>query len=331
MFIYNNYNYRNTTLNSNYAKPNAEATTSNTNKRIPDFEDRELKRLGTTADGQPIYDLEVYDPKKHLSPKELGEIYRKQYNEAHNLNGQSIDRGVVDKLADEYVRGWLENGTQSGSGGIGEYDANGNKVKRSWNESMATLIANQRYAFPATEKMFNEFLTENGIEIGENEEIKMFVDGKLKVTVSGLEDKEKAKKIEDLLNNPDERWGRQLNVLIRKYSAEYRSIDRETARLMSQKNSTEDNLRYNSGGTLSLSDLWLEDGKIMGLSPELDELYNVTKKDLSEGDKIGWEATNKMIKKLLTIGLDNISDITAEVTFKGGNLSINDYVDPFVA
>lgn len=317
MLINNNFNF----LNNYYGVKNKNLEKVSSQK----------ENTQTSNNSKRLEAMVIYDPKNkdQLSPKEWGEIYNREV-EASKPKAQSIDRAEVDRIANEYVQKWLDDDSQYGSVGYAVYDNNGNKVKKTWNESMATLIAEERYVLPATEKNLNNYLKENGVHLDENDKFEIFIDEHLNVTISGLHDKDKTKQIEDLLNDTDEFWGYKLNKLKKKYSSDYLSMDSEDRRLINQKNTEESNLRYYSGGTVTLSDLSLENGKIIGLPHELDELYNVTKADLTEEEKIGWEATNKMIKKLLTIGIENIPDLTAKVTYDGGKLSIEDYVDPFV-
>ncbi len=314
-------------INGNYgAINNFYKTTNTTNTPTTQKESEKTGNDPIKLEGWTIYDP---NDKNQLSPKEWAEKYKREV-EASKPKKQSVDRSEVDRLANEYVNTWIKEGTRFGTVGYGVYDENGNKVKQTLTQMNATMVAFFRYTQPLAETRINNLLSDNGITLDEDEEVKMFVDGKLHVTVSGLADTEKAKQIEDLLNDPNAHWGRQLNALTRKYSSEYKSLEPELGRLMGQKNTVEDELRYLSGGTISLSDLSLENGEIVGLTPELEELYNGTKEGLSEKDKLAWEGGAKMIKKLLSIGLDNIPDITDEITLKGGKLSIDDYVDPYL-
>jgi len=106
-------------------------------------------------------------------------------------------------------------------------------------------------------------LSKNRITLSPNEKYNISVDKYCNVTVTG-DDVEKAKAIERLLNTPgNENWG---SLLQRENPHESIQMD---------KMLLENYLINASGGKVSLNDLYLrDDGRIMGLPPELDELIN---------------------------------------------------------
>ncbi|MDR2555035.1 MAG: hypothetical protein LBC64_06355 [Fibromonadaceae bacterium] len=118
-------------------------------------------------------------------------------------------------------------------------------------------------------------LSKNRITLSPNEKYNISVDKYCNVTVTG-DDVEKAKAIERLLNIPgNENWGSLLQrENLNKDIVWGVGITKEQA-MQQDKMLLENYLINASGGKVSLNDLYLrDDGRIMGLPPELDKLIN---------------------------------------------------------
>ena len=189
-------------------------------------------------------------------------------------------------------------------------------------------------------------LEKYGIELSEGEEFNISVDKYCKVSVTGI-DREKAKAIEDVLNSmPDgKNWGLILN--------QSGISDVNGFIPQSFKMFMANYIESASGGTVTLDDLYLKDGKIMGLPPELDNLINsiepdpyydakrIIEEDAALKKELGIpvsveEELGKFIQKnpnqksydvktmlteLLTTGVNNTPDMTANVVIGNGKLA----------
>jgi hypothetical protein len=204
---------------------------------------------------------------------------------------------------------------------------------------------------------FENLLSKNGIVLSGNEKFNISVDKYCKVSVTG-DNAEKAKKIEKLLNSmPDgQNWGLILNR-----NGVY-DFDDLTPQLL--KTLAANYIENASGGTISLDELYVENGRIMGLPIDLDELINSIEPDpyykakksieanyeyklnamqemLRRGDISASEILSleeeiqKFIKEnpnaksydiksvlmeILTIGANNISDLTANIVVGKGSI-----------
>jgi hypothetical protein len=118
-------------------------------------------------------------------------------------------------------------------------------------------------------------LSENEITLSPSEKFNISVDKYCNVTVTG-DDAEKAKAIEKVLNSPgSENWGLllQRENLFKDLVASDGMTKEQADRL--HKMLLENYLTNASGGKVSLNNLYLLDnGKIMGLPPELEEIIN---------------------------------------------------------
>ncbi len=104
-------------------------------------------------------------------------------------------------------------------------------------------------------------------------------------------------------------------------SSEYKNLNDYERDLVYSKQVAEWNLDNVSGSEVSLSDLRMENGKIIGLTPELEELFYGTKEGMSEDDIRGWETSRKGIEFLLNAGLENIPDIPTRLTYSKDELT----------
>ncbi|MCL1945798.1 MAG: hypothetical protein FWF51_01410 [Chitinivibrionia bacterium] len=204
---------------------------------------------------------------------------------------------------------------------------------------------------------FENLLSKNGIVLSGNEKFNISVDKYCKVSVTG-DNEEKAKKIEKLLNSmPDgENWGLILNR-----NGVYDFDDLKPQLL---KTLAANYIENASGAAISLDELYVENGRIMGLPIDLNELINSIEPDpyykakksieanyeyklnamlemLRRGDISASEILSleeeiqKFIKEnpnaksydiksvlmeILTIGANNISDLTANIVVGKGSI-----------
>jgi len=121
-------------------------------------------------------------------------------------------------------------------------------------------------------KWLTSALEKHGIKLKEIETFGISVDKYCKVTVTG-DNKEMAAAIEKVLNSmPDgENWGLLLNKNSIKNEADF--APQMFKMLLSNY------IEGASGGAVTLDDLYVENGKIMGLPPELDKIINSIEAD----------------------------------------------------
>jgi hypothetical protein len=217
---------------------------------------------------------------------------------------------IADKLADKFV----EQGFVSAE--------TGSTVKNTdYKQGLATILAVQKARVPMQAKEIGEILKDNGITVEDGESYDFHVAKFKKITVSGG-DAEKAQKIQDVLNNSDQ-LGWKLNRLSNLYAPRYDVKEgEEYDRASFHEMQAETNIEALSGGKLSMKDLWLEDGKIMGLPPELDELLNLTKPGMNAHDTTVYGKMNAVMKAVLERGLDNITDLYTDARYENGKLTI---------
>ncbi len=257
---YNGYNgYKSYTKNQ-VAKQAKHVPSSNENKNCNLVYDVQLRRDKDLED-YPSYSSEQI--KRNNNRNEL------LMNSNQYIEKSSANMKEVDNLSDNYVNDWL-NGDRSDEGRY--------KKSSNWNEVVAQIVTGQKLLVPKITKEIDGLLEENGVSINNDEQFNIQVSsGKIKVEG---EDLEKAKQIEDILNN-SERMDIKLHYITKQYSSEFNRLDESQQDLIFAKMITDYNIISESNGEISLSDLKLEDGKIVGFTPELEELYYGTKEGMS--------------------------------------------------
>jgi hypothetical protein len=224
-----------------------------------------------------------------------------------NFNMSDVD-AIAEKLADKFVQQ-----------GFVQAESSPTEKNTDYKQGLATLLAVQKARVPMQAKEIGEILKDNGITIEDGESYDFHVDKFNKITVSGS-DADKAQRIEDVLNGTDQ-LGWKLNRLSNLYSPRYDVKEgEEYDRANFHEMQAESNIKELSDGKLSMKDLWLEDGKIMGLPPELDELLNLTKPDMTDHETTIYSKMNAIMKSVLERGLDNIPDLYTEARYQNGKL-----------
>ncbi len=245
------------------------------------------------------------------------EIY-KYYNseEAKRKSGQgtpigTYDPAEVDRLSDIYVEAWLK-----GDMTVGRKPADG--TPRSWNEVAAEFKAREKILVPRTKQQMDNVLKENGIEINEDEKFDIVVENG-QIVVNG-ENMEKAKQIEEVLNNA-ERMGVKLHYITKQKSSEFINLGDQERDVVFSKMSIDYRLARESNGEISLSDLKMENGKLVGLTPELEALYYGTQEGMTTQDIDARIYQRKAIEKILNYGLENIKDMVTKLVYTKDGLS----------
>jgi len=194
----------------------------------------------------------------------------------------------------------------------GEIEASINKIKA---DALEKETYRKEKISSGLMNKIQEALAKNGIEFAPEEKFNIKVDKYLNVTVTG-DDEEKAKAMEKFFNSPgSENWG----LLLQRHNMDYNRdtplfyehdrilSDRKEYTLKANKMLLENYLANATNGKVSLEDLYLSaDGKIMGLPSELEkDIYADVKTSLIE---------------ILKIGVNNIPDVSANITFGNGGL-----------
>lgn len=289
---YNNYNLLKKMLQNKNATANSDAT-----KSVP------ISSCATNSGGRemPIVPKIAYPEYNPFTPiQELS----------------SDDKADIDKKSDELAQKFIENGFNSSQ-------AADTGVKSGQIKNLHIITeAVKKARIPIQAKEIGQILKDNGITLEQNEKLNIQVDKKGVITVTG-DNSEKAKKIEDILNS-QEKLGWKLNRLTNLYSSRYKVEDgKEYDPDIFHEMDIEDTLRYLSNGDVSLSDLSVKNGKIMGLPKELDGLINGTNPDMTEDEKISYGQFKIVTLKLLQRGIDNIPDLTTNATYENGVLKFN--------
>jgi hypothetical protein len=246
-------------------------------------------------------------------PKAYFRPYQETWNSHCSYSGDfdmsDVD-GMASKLADKFVeQGFVES------------DSNSASKSTDYKQGMAAILAVYKARVPMQAKEIGEILKDNGITIEDGESYDFRVNKQCEITVTGS-DPDKAQKIQDVLNNSDQ-LGWKLNRLTNIYSPRYDVKDGdEYDRDIFNEMQAESTIKELSGGKLSMSDLSIENGKIVGLPPELDELIHRTKPGMDSHDKTVYGKIYTLMKGVLERGLDNIPDLHTEARYEDGKLTI---------
>ena len=261
-----------------------------------------------------VYDSTYASGRREMPivPKDNVRLYHETWNSHCSFTGD-FDMSGVDEMAEKLAQKFIENGFQY---------AETSEKTGGFKAGMATLLAVQKARVPLQAKSIDKILEENGISLTDGEKYNIAVDKECKITVYG-DDTEKAKKMEEILN--DEPYlGWQLNRLTNLYSPRYKVKDSEEYDTsIFHEMDSESTLKVLSNGELSLKDLSIENGKIMGLTPKLDGLIHRTNTDMDNDEKIMYEQIYKVLKKVLERGIDNIPDLTTDAVYQKGKLALN--------
>jgi hypothetical protein len=132
-------------------------------------------------------------------------------------------------------------------------------------------------------------LSKKGITLSPSEKFNINVDKLGNITITG-NDEQKAKAIENVLNSSESKnWGLLLQKRYMEDMGDVFNPSKEHADKIN-KMLLENYIAKASGGTTSLDSLYLLDnGRIMGLPPELDELINSTKPAYYGKTRQDWE------------------------------------------
>lgn len=233
------------------------------------------------------------------------------------LNGTYIPPNIpnmaeVDRLSDEIVEDWINNPDRETN----------YKKSSNWNEVIAQMVASEKILIPSITKDIDTIMKDNGIEIGNDEKFDINVQNG-KITVVG-EDTEKAKLMEDALNNTD-RMNISLHYITKQHSEEFSKIDQSTREEIFGKVLLDFDVRKESNGEVGLNDLRLENGRIVGLPPEVEALYYGTKEGMSEEEIEAKAYTRAGIENMLRKGLENIPDMVTNFTYSAGKITVSDY------
>lgn len=273
--------------------------------------DRYIPSRNTEVDVYP-----TYSGTNHLKAK--GKKYE-FFEEPIQMT--SKDRHEIEHYANIITQKMIEQNDFN----AGLKDING--IMKQWNEPdkknyvkavMIYLEAINKARVPLKAKEIGQLLEENNIQVNEEEEFRIFIDKTGIITVTG-ENEEKSKAIETILNNKQS-LADSLHYLTFHYSQRYKGV--ENAKDSYHEMEMESYLRRKTNGAISLADLSIKNGKIIGLPDELDELIHLTKPNMTQDEKYRYEAIQKVLAKVLTIGIDNIPDFTTEMVYKNGLLII---------
>ncbi|MDR1704121.1 MAG: hypothetical protein LBS19_05500 [Clostridiales bacterium] len=236
------------------------------------------------------------------------------FTEPTKIYGKNSNGISYEALSDMYAERLIENGFQYGESTV--------EKKVDIVNTMAFIDAVKRTRVPLKAKELDGLFKENGITFEEGEKYSIKVDTACYIKVSGP-DEDKAAKMEDILNNTDF-MGYSLNKLTNMYSNRYKvKPGEEYDRSIIHEMDCESQLRQLSGGTLSLRDLSLKNGRIIGLTPEIEALYNGTKPGMSDDEKHLYKMFRDMTKSVLKRGIDNIPDLTTDAVYEQGKLVFN--------
>ena len=161
-------------------------------------------------------------------------------------------------------------------------------------------------------------LKDNHIELSSDEKMSISIDRDLKISVSGLNDSEKEKSIEDTLNNHSVSGRKYAWALLEQVNGAKRFNGLEDP-LEEEKYVLYDEVKKRTG--VDINDLKLDkNGEITGGNEEFQNL-------ISGSDSIGLQSTKSFVsdlKKLLTYGVDKVNDMNRTIDFQNNELTDRD-------
>jgi hypothetical protein len=193
--------------------------------------------------------------------------------------------------------------------------------------------AHQKSQVSRLAKRIDQALNANGIVMNADEEFSFSVDRNNQITVNGIGDPERSKKIQEALQSytiQSQYTSASLAIGIR---GAYFNNSQNTNRLSAEMRSlmlatmTASNFLYNeTGGKVNLDDLTVVDGKIAGLPPELGDLLNgnSSKDAVKNGQNLeGVKICIMQVKAYETkYGKENLPAVTSTFTYKNGKLTL---------
>lgn len=160
----------------------------------------------------------------------------------------------------------------------------------------------------------SNILKENNIELSSDEKISISINRDLNISVSGLNDSQKEKSIEDTLNNYTVSGQKYSSILLSGINGVKRFNGLEDP-LEEEKNILYDQVKKRTG--VDINDLKLdENGEIIGGNEEFQKL-------ISGSGSIGLQSTKSFVsdlKKLLTYGVDKVNDMNRNIDFQNNEL-----------
>lgn len=177
------------------------------------------------------------------------------------------------------------------------------------------------------EQNLSQILTNNNIELDPDEELKINIDSQNEVTVSGINDAEKRQKVEDALNS-------KYNLLASLYqvsSETYKKVSKLYYGAVAGLGLAEKYLNTQTDGEVSLMDLSVQDGKIVGLTPDLDSLLNRDDSSYNMNnpeDKATLEVKSAIVNVLAHMKIyETLPHADSIVSYKNGTLSFIEQPD----
>lgn len=160
----------------------------------------------------------------------------------------------------------------------------------------------------------SNILKENNIELSSDEKMSISIDRDLNISISGLNDSQKEKSIEDTLNNHTVSGQKYSWILLSGINGVKRFNGLEDP-LEEEKNILYDQVKKRTG--VDINDLKLDkNGEIIGGNEEFQKL-------ISDSGYIGLQSTKSFVsdlKKLLTYGVDKVNDMNRTIDFQNNEL-----------
>jgi hypothetical protein len=173
------------------------------------------------------------------------------------------------------------------------------------------------------EKNISTVLTKNNIQLNSDQELRISIDCQNKITVSGIDDPEKCQQIASDLSSE----ASMLASLFQHNSETYTKVSGDFAGTAQALGTIEKYLNEKTNGKISITDLTVQDGKIVGLTPELDRLLN---RNITPEDRLKFDEAENYTMKYGIIGAimyiningaEDLPQMTFTLSYKNGKLS----------
>jgi len=173
------------------------------------------------------------------------------------------------------------------------------------------------------EKNISTVLTKNNIQLNSDQELRISIDCQNRITVSGIDDPEKCQQIASDLSSE----ASMLASLFQHNSETYTKVSGDFAGTAQALGTIEKYLNEKTNGKISITDLTVQDGKIVGLTPELDRLLN---RNITPEDRFKFDEAENYTMKYGIIGAityiningaEDLPQMTFTLSYKNGKLS----------
>lgn len=255
------------------------------------------------------------------------------YNQLFNNRTTAVDRNTTvtsDRTVDDLIAESKRIETEAHEAGYTSYNVTYGTNNSIYKDGYSISNGTQQNALDSlnhrsnSNDLLNQTLKENNIQLSPNEKLTLTIDKDLKISVSGIDDKDKMAKIEDILNNKELSNGETYSWSLLSEINSVRNFNGIENPLEDKKWYIYTTLKNETG--LDFNDLKLENGKIIGNNDKLSAILDGSKKRVGLYYIQSSEGFTNDLKALLSYDYNNIEDMNRSINYQNGSLEDKDVV-----